>query len=534
MEVNVFLLTVIVVILGVIYYWLTKHHDYFREKPIPSLAAWPLFGSTADIMLRKCTVTDYVKLVYNKFSSVKVFGLFDNNARVFVIRDLDLIKQIAIKDFDHFVDRRPIFGICDKDNPNVLFNKALVMLTGQKWRDMRATLSPAFTGSKMRAMFGLITEYSDRMIQILRTEVNNEKGCSEHDMKDLFSRIASDIIATCAFGIQVESVKESRNEFFMMGKAMMNLFRTSVMFRVLAYSWFPGVMQNLGIDVIDREQINYFSNMIRKTVKNRETHDIVRPDMIHLLMLAKKGALKDQRETVKTVEGFATAEESTVGTVSVTKTLTDAEFTAQCLIFFIAGFEGISTAMVIMAYQLAMNSTVQQKLYEEIAATCKQLKGEELSYDILQAMKYMDMVASETLRLMPNPFADRLCVKDYSVDDGKGLKFTIDKGTCVWIPIHGIHQDPKYYPNPEKFDPERFSEANREKINKTAYMPFGIGPRNCIGSRFALMEVKAIMYQLLLNFRIERTEQTQIPLKIGKGLVPSITTHLKLVLRKQI
>ncbi|XP_058837442.1 cytochrome P450 9e2-like [Topomyia yanbarensis] len=531
MEVNVIYLTLIVAILGIIYRRLTKNHDYFREKPIPSLAAWPVFGSTADLIMKKCTYIDFVKRVYDQFASVKVFGLFDTNSPVFVIRDPELIKQIAVKDFDHFVDRRPIFGTSSSDNPNVLFNKAVAMLNGQKWRDMRATLSPAFTGSKMRAMFGLMTDYSDQMVKILRTEVDSGKGYREYEMKDLFSRIATDIIATCAFGIEVESVKDTGNEFFVMGKAILNFFRTSVMLRMLAYSWFPELMQNLGIDVIDRKQIRYFTNIIKETVKNRETHGIVRPDMIHLLMLAKKGDLKYQQEKVKTVEGFATVEESNVGQVSVTKTLTDAEFTAQCMIFFFAGFEAISTAMVFMAYQLAMSPEVQQKLYEEILATNEQLKGKVLSYDTLQAMKYMDMVVSETLRLIANPMTDRLCVKDYHLDDGQGLRFTIDKGTCVWFPIYGIHHDPKYYPNPEQFDPERFNDTNRVNINMSTYLPFGIGPRNCIGSRFALMEMKAIMYQLLLNFSIERTEQTQVPLKVGKGLLPSISAHLKLRLR---
>ncbi|XP_058832973.1 probable cytochrome P450 9f2 [Topomyia yanbarensis] len=531
MEVNVVYLTLIVATLGLIYRWLTKDHDYFREKPIPSLAAWPVFGSTADLMLKKCSFMDYVKRVYDKFPNVKVFGLFDTNSRVFVIRDPELIKQIAVKYFDHFIDRRQIFGTSTDDNPDVLFNKAVVMLTGQKWRDMRATLSPAFTGSKMRAMFGLMTEYSDQMVQILRKEADSGRGFIEYDMKDLFSRVATDIIATCAFGIQVNSVKDTGNDFYMMGKAMLNFLRTSVVVRMLGYSLFPGVMQKLGIDVIDRKQIRYFSNMVKETIKNRETHGIVRPDMIHLLMMAKKGTLKFQHETFKTIEGFATVDESNVGTASVTKTLTDAEITAQCMIFFIAGFQAISLSMVFMAYHLAMSPTIQQKLYEEILETSKQLKQQALSYDTLQSMKYMDMVVSETLRLWSNPMTDRLCTKDYTLDDGKGLKFTIDKGTCVWFPIYAIHHDPQYYPNPEEFDPERFNDANRANINMSTYLPFGIGPRNCIGSRFALMEMKAITYKLLLSFSIERTEQTEVPLKIGKGLVPTVAAHLRLKLR---
>ncbi|KAL1397941.1 hypothetical protein pipiens_002460 [Culex pipiens pipiens] len=143
-----------------------------------------------------------------------------------------------------------------------------------------------------------------------------------------------------------------------------------------------------------------------------------------------------------------------------------------------------------MAYELALNQDIQQKLYKE-------------------KMTYMDMVVSESLRMWPVPLIDRLCVRDYSFDEGEGLKFTIEKGACLWFPVHGIHHDAKYYPDPSKFDPERFSEANKGQINTSAYLPFGVGPRNCIRSRLALMKIKAIMYQLMLDFKFERTEKTQ-------------------------
>lgn len=108
---------------------------------------------------------------------------------------------------------------------------------------------------------------------------------------------------------------------------------------------------------------------------------------------------------------------------------------------------------------------------------------------------------------------DRVCVKDYEVEcDGK--KFTIEKETSFLIPIIGFHRDPTYFPDPLKFDPERFSEENRASIDPDAYLPFGIGPRNCIGSRFALMELKTIFYYLMLNFQLEVTGKTQIPLKL--------------------
>ncbi|KAL4718549.1 hypothetical protein ACJJTC_013374, partial [Scirpophaga incertulas] len=93
----------------------------------------------------------------------------------------------------------------------------------------------------------------------------------------------------------------------------------------------------------------------------------------------------------------------------------------------------------------------------------------------------------------------------------------IRKGEGLIIPVWAFHRNPDYFPDPDKFDPERFAEENKGKMNPNAYLPFGVGPRNCIGSRFALCDVKAILYQTLLNFEVSPTEKTTIPLALDKS-----------------
>lgn len=90
-------------------------------------------------------------------------------------------------------------------------------------------------------------------------------------------------------------------------------------------------------------------------------------------------------------------------------------------------------------------------------------------------------------------------------------------GDGVWLPCFAIQNDPKYFPNPEKFDPERFSDENKDKIQPFTYFPFGVGPRNCIGSRFALMECKAVFFYILSSFHIEVSEKTQTTIKLRKN-----------------
>uniref|UniRef100_A0A182JEZ4 Uncharacterized protein n=1 Tax=Anopheles atroparvus TaxID=41427 RepID=A0A182JEZ4_ANOAO len=360
------------------------------------------------------------------------------------------------------------------------------------------------------------------MVKFYQNEVRSKGGAQEHEMKDVFARFASDVIATCAFGIKVDSLRNAENDFYVNGRKMMMFQRPIVLLKVFGFRLAPKLMGWLGLDAFDREQIDYFTEIIRDTLRTRDEHGIVRHDMVNLLMQARKGALKNQKEVKEEseVKGFATVEESDVGRMQVSKGMgmSEAEMVAQCLIFFLAGFDTVSTCLTFLAHELTVNRDVQDKLYEEIRETKESLGGGPLTYDAVQKMQLMDMVVSEALRMWsPIPSTDRICVRDYVVDDGENLRFTIDKGTALIIPIAGLHHDPRYYPNPYKFDPERFSPENRDKINPNTYLPFGIGPRNCIGSRFALMEVKAIIYYMLMEFTFEKTPNTQIPLRLGKG-----------------
>lgn len=101
--------------------------------------------------------------------------------------------------------------------------------------------------------------------------------------------------------------------------------------------------------------------------------------------------------------------------------------------------------------------------------------------------------------------ADEIC--------NNGRPLVVDEGDGLLIPILGLHRDPLYYPDPERFDPERFSEQNRHTIQPLAYLPFGAGPRSCIASRFALMQVKGFLFHMMTVFTFEVAATTRIPLR---------------------
>lgn len=159
---------------------------------------------------------------------------------------------------------------------------------------------------------------------------------------------------------------------------------------------------------------------------------------------------------------------------------TDDDLVAQCVIFFLAGFDASSITMAFMTHELAVNPFIQQKLYEEVCAVQKELNGQELDYTAINNMQYMDMVVSETLRRWtPSPMTERLASRPYILEASDGTKVHLKAGEGVWLPIYAIHMDEKYYPNPEIFDPERFNDKNKQNIRQGTYLPFGIGPSEC-------------------------------------------------------
>jgi cytochrome P450 family 9 len=261
--------------------------------------------------------------------------VFEFRNPFFLLRDPEIIKQISIKDFDHFTDHRVL--VDPKIEP--LFSASLFSMTGQKWKDMRSSLSPVFTGSKMRQMFQCVSDCGANMAESFLEEAK-AKGAQTHEMKDVFTRFTNDVIASSAFGIEVNSFKERDNEFYKLGLKIVNFKSIWIAFKFVGFLLMPWLMNKLKIRLADHQAISYFKNIIGDNFHTRETQNIVRHDLIQLLMQIKKGKLShsDEKED-KTIDGFATVEESEVGKQVVERKWTDDELMAQCFLFFFAGFD---------------------------------------------------------------------------------------------------------------------------------------------------------------------------------------------------
>ncbi|XP_012274106.1 cytochrome P450 9e2 [Orussus abietinus] len=485
------LLVALVLALGVGLFYLGailhRQYTYWRKRGVPFVEVFPLIGNNGAVLLRFKTFPAFIEDAYYRYPGARYHGLFDFNSPVVMLRDPELIKDVCVKKFDHFPDHRTFVD----EEMDPIFGRNVFSLRGDRWRDTRNALTPSFTATRMKFLFQLVSRCAEGFAQYLA-----DHPVDEVEAKDAFTRYTNDVIATAAFGVEVDSMKNRTNDFYESGRDTANFGSIPRVIKFLIFRVWPRLLGYLGVSFLSAKSTRFFKDLVADTVEQRQRKGIVRPDMIQLLMQARDK------------EG---GPEMSID-----------DMTAQAFIFFVAGFDTTSTLLCFMARELSLNPDIQEKLRQEVDQLVESVDGDEegVTYQTLGKLKYMDMVISETLRKYPPaPFFDRLCLKPYDLPASMPghRPITVDPGTVIWVPIYALHNDPRYFPEPQKFHPERFSEENKDNIQPYTYMPFGVGPRKCLGTRFALMETKILFLHLLRRFVIKPTPKTRREVVFSKA-----------------
>jgi cytochrome P450 family 9 len=437
----------------------------------------------------------------------RVVGLFGFMQKAtLIVKDPIFIKKLMIADFDSFVNH-------DNNSDalkNSLFGKLLFFIRDQEWKDLRAVLSPMFTSSKMKYMFQLLAECHEDFLEIYVKRAEDNHGQIEVNTHDTFYRLTIDGISTALLGIKGDCARNPNSNLFQLAESMQEDLAG---LPIKIYSIIPKVFKLLNLKVFRKGTEEFFQTFVKSEMKRRDEGNISRPDAIQLMLKLKKGELKMETGDAEQLS-FSESKNKRLAS------LTDDDFAAQAMIFFMAGVHSNTTVMQGISFELAVNDDIQQTLIREVDEMLQTLDGNRISYDQLNGMKFLDMVVKEELRKWPpGRTTSRVCTKDYSlIDDETGRTYDIKKGTDILIPIMEVHMDPRYHKDPEKFDPYRFSDENKHNINDSIFLPFGIGPRHCMGNRFALLEEKLILFYILSKFSIAAVESTPKSLKVSKSL----------------
>ena len=201
--------------------------------------------------------------------------------------------------------------------------------------------------------------------------------------------------------------------------------------------------------------------------------------------------------------------------------------------------EIISTALVVIlsgvlhhftytSYLLALHPHVQDRLINEI----KEYFDGNPEATLLEAaenIEYIDMILHEVFRLYPGiNMLSRVCSKTCVVGDG----LVIPKDTVVYIPIHNLHHNPKYWVEPEQFQPNRFSRNADVPYDPFAFLPFGEGPRMCPGKQLAYLKLKMAIINILKDYKFVRAADTEVPLVVENHFQVCPIRHVKLAIEK--
>ncbi|XP_056637469.1 probable cytochrome P450 4aa1 [Diorhabda sublineata] len=174
---------------------------------------------------------------------------------------------------------------------------------------------------------------------------------------------------------------------------------------------------------------------------------------------------------------------------------TNDDIISEAITFMLAGQDSVGATLAFTLFYIAKYPEIQEKIFDEIS---KIDKNGKLGINDINGMKYLEQVIKESLRLSPVvPMINRVLTEDVMFDD-----LLLPQGTLIGLSPYITHRLPHVFPEPQKFDPNRFEESKLENMHPYAFLPFSLGPRNCIGYKFALIEIKTIIYYLLQKYEL--------------------------------
>ncbi|XP_077094344.1 cytochrome P450 3A30-like isoform X1 [Siphateles boraxobius] len=486
------LLMLFVALLVIYGYW---PHSQFKKLGIAGPKPIPFFGT----MLRyREGFHNFDFECFKKYG--RVWGIYDARQPVLCIMDQSIIKTILIKEcYSLFTNRRDF-------RLNGPLYDALTVVEDDDWRRIRSVLSPSFTSGRLKEMFGIMKTHSQILVQNLGKSATRGENV---DIKEFFGAYSMDVVTSTAFSVDIDSLNNPKDPFVTNIKKMLKFDFLNPVFLISAlFPFITPVLAKMDFAFFPTSVTDFFYAALQKIKSERvaNDHKKKRVDFLQLMV--------DSQTAGKTQHG----EEHTE------KGLSDHEILSQAMIFIFAGYETSSSTLSFLFYNLATNPEAMKKLQEEIDETFP--NKAPVDYEAVMNMDYLDAALNESLRLFPVAARlERVCKKTVEING-----VIIPKDTVVMIPTFALHRDPDYWSDPESFKPERFIKGNKETIDPYMYMPFGLGPRNCIGMRFAQLTMKLAIVEILQRFDVSVCAETQVPLELGLNglLAPKDPIKLKL------
>ncbi|GFT86251.1 cytochrome P450 4V2 [Nephila pilipes] len=359
-----------------------------------------------------------------------------------------------------------------------IFGTGLLTSNGTKWKSRRKTTNPCFRYDILKEYVPTLNEHA----QILKDRLKAETNKDFTRILKLLSHCSFDVICEFVMGVHMRAQESStepeflystKRSFILMSRRMLNIFL-----------WPDFIFYRTRIGKEAKRHIETVKAYARSLVQEEKRKFL-------------EGELKFTEGKKRSLMNMLLEHHLQM------KDFSEEDVIEELITFIISGHDTTSAAITWTLYMLGLYPDIQRKVHEELDWIFGEDVKRPATEDDLKDMKYLECVIKETLRLYPPvPLFGRQMIEDTNICDTK-----IPKGTTCMVFTHVLHRDEEVFPNPEKFDPDRFLPENSLNRNPYAYIPFSAGPRNCIGQKLSMMEQMIITSTILRNYTIESLDQ---------------------------
>lgn len=490
------LVAVVVLFLSYVFIGYRKTYSFWSSRGIPGPTPLPFFGNYLSYFFRCFRDVDdeYLK----KFG--KTYGIYEGSKPVLMTSDAELISKIWITNFSSFNKSMEL------KSPDPLDTNMVSMLSGDDWKRLRNVFASSFSTSRIRFATESVKPSFEKFFQHIDNKVSRNET---FDGQELFALLTLDITSRAFYSFNVDTYQE-KCDFRDNAKKMFKFPMVELFLMQKLPFW---ISKKLNLGLRSKESSSYFKKIIVHLVKERmKTVDSESKhrDLLQMFLDAKND------EAVLNGKGMK-----------------EIEVMANSAMLLGGSFGTLTTALSFMAWRLSRNPDVQEKLHKEILKVVGSDLSHEINYDDLKAMEFLEATLSETMRMNNMAFRIMRTATEDTVIPGTDIE--IPHGTALHVPLYNLHYDSDYFSEPQLFKPERFLPNASEKIVTGSYMPFGLGPRQCVAIRFAQTTLKQVFAELFRRYEIvpNKNGLNELQLPIGTMMASEAATPFKLVPRRK-
>ncbi|XP_003741251.1 cytochrome P450 3A21 [Galendromus occidentalis] len=473
------LLAALSILLGM---WLRRrreHFRYFHYLGVPGPEPNLIFGNLLEIYLKNSlwAVNDW----HRKFGPV--VGLFYGKNPVLLVSDPIILKKV-FNDDRNFTNRSPHFNFPGVPN-------SVACLSGDDWRQLRTLLSKHYTEEGICRFSPEVKNCVDELLKVVKKQ--SAKGSREFDISAIYDAFALDTICRTTCGLAYDIQSDQRNRLL----GFINKMKPPFGLRDLFRTSLPQL--NLIFEGVRRKVLALMHGSVRKTSPLQEMHEDC-SKRVKMLRSSKKPAGNDLL-TVMLAEGYE---------------VTDKQAIDNSVLNVLAGYDTTSGALSFITNMLIRYSEVQDRLRTELQEAFP--GGSEVTPQKLKECRYLDAVIRETLRMYAPVYMYTSRTSENPVQIGD---LYIQEGLTVMASTREMHYTEELYPEPERFNPDRFLVDDLSQFDDI-WIPFGAGPRHCLGKNLAMLAVKFVLAKMVLTYKLDTFEylpQSRVELQANPGLL---------------